>query len=97
MRRLILAIWPSLQNNVDTLNQLWESYPESIRKAFGGENFKFGTFDGFLSVEYFTQMWVIIMIAFSVSIATGAICRRRSRKERWSCCCHSRSPGARSW
>ena len=70
---LILAIWPSLKNNVDTLNQLWESYPESLRKAFGGENFNFGTFDGFLSVEYFNQMWVIVMVAFSVSIATGSI------------------------
>jgi ABC-2 type transport system permease protein len=70
---LILAIWPSLRSNVDTLNQLWESYPESLRKAFGGENFNFGTFDGFLAVEYFNQMWVIVMIAFSVSIATGAI------------------------
>ncbi|MFA6000721.1 MAG: ABC transporter permease subunit [Thermoleophilia bacterium] len=70
---MILAIWPSLRENVSTLNQMWESYPEGIRKAFGGENFTFATFDGFLSVEYFNQMWVIVMTAFSVSIATGAI------------------------
>jgi len=69
----ILAIWPSLRTNLETLNQLWESYPESIRKAFGGENMTFATFDGFLSVEYFNQMWVIVMTAFSVSFATGAI------------------------
>ncbi len=70
---MILAIWPSLRTHVDTLNQLWQSYPASIRKAFGGENFAFATFDGFLSVEYLKQMWVIVMIAFMVSIATGAI------------------------
>lgn len=70
---LILAIWPSLRQNLSTLNQLWESYPESIRKAFGSENMEFASFDGFLSVEYFSQMWPLIMIAFSVSIATGAI------------------------
>ncbi|MEK7817052.1 MAG: ABC transporter permease subunit [Actinomycetota bacterium] len=70
---LILAIWPSLKENLATLQQLWESYPESIRKAFGGENMQFASFDGFLSVEYFSQMWPIIMIAFTVSIATGAI------------------------
>lgn len=69
----VIAIWPSLKQNVNTLNQLWESYPESIRKAFGGENLTFSTFDGFLSVEYFNQMWVIVMVAFTVSIATGAI------------------------
>ncbi len=70
---LILAIWPSLRGNADLLNQLWKSYPESIRKAFGGENMTFSTFDGFLSVEFFNQMWMIIMIAFTISIATGAI------------------------
>lgn len=70
---LILAIWPSLKENLANLQALWDSYPESIRKAFGGENMQFASFDGFLSVEYFSQMWPIIMIAFSVSIATGAI------------------------
>lgn len=70
---LILAIWPSLRANVELLNQLWQSYPEAIRKAFGGENMQFATFDGFISVEYFNQMWVIVMAAFSVSIATGSI------------------------
>lgn len=69
----VVAIWPSLRENVNILNQLWESYPDSIRKAFGGENLTFSTFDGFLSVEYFNQMWVVVMTAFSVSIATGAI------------------------
>lgn len=70
---LILAIWPSLRQNMEALNQLWESYPESIRKAFGSENMQFATFDGFISVEYFSQMWPLIMIAFSISYATGAI------------------------
>lgn len=70
---MILAIWPSLRENISALNDLWQSYPEGIRKAFGGENMSFATFDGFLSVEYFNQMWVIVMTAFSISIATGAI------------------------
>lgn len=70
---LILAIWPSLRDNLTLLDQLWQSYPESIRKAFGGENLQFATFNGFLVVEYFNNMWLIVMIAFSVSIATAAI------------------------
>lgn len=70
---LILAIWPSLRENVALLDQLWQTYPEAIRRAFGGESLQFATFDGFISVEYFNQMWVIIMIAFCISTATGAI------------------------
>lgn len=69
----VLAIWPSLKSNLSTLNQLWQSYPETLRKAFGGADMQFATFDGFVSVEYFSQMWPIIMTAFSVSIASGAI------------------------
>jgi ABC-2 type transport system permease protein len=70
---MILSIWPALKDNMATLDELWQSYPESIRKAFGGENLQFATFDGFVSVEYLSQMWVIVMTAFSVSVASAAI------------------------
>lgn len=69
---MILAIWPSMSSNLATLEQLWENYPEAIRNMFGG-NISIATFDGFLTLEYFSLMWVIIVFAFSISVATSAI------------------------
>lgn len=69
---IILAIWPSMSSNLATLEQLWENYPEAIRSMFGG-NISIATFDGFLTLEYFSLMWVIIVFAFSISVATSTI------------------------
>lgn len=67
---MILAIWPSMQNT--GISELWERYPESIKKAFGA-SINFATFDGFMTLEYFAQMWVIVMAAYAISVATGSL------------------------
>lgn len=67
---MILAIWPSMQNT--GITELWDRYPESIKKAFGA-SINFGTFDGFMTLEYFAQMWVIVMAAYAISVATGSL------------------------
>lgn len=67
---MILAIWPSMQ--ASGISEMWDRYPESIKKAFGA-TINFGEFDGFIALEYFAQMWVIIMAAFAISLATGAL------------------------
>lgn len=69
---MILAIWPSMAGDIATLEQLWESYPEGLKTIFGAD-IPFTSFDGFLTLEYFTIMWLIIGAAFSISIATGAL------------------------
>lgn len=69
---LILAIWPSMSGNLATLEQLWENYPDAIKNMFGA-NVSITTFDGFLTLEYFSLMWVIIVVAFSISVATSSI------------------------
>ncbi|MHB0914127.1 MAG: ABC transporter permease subunit [Thermoleophilia bacterium] len=69
---MILAIWPSMSSNLETLEQLWANYPEAIRSMFGG-NISIATFDGFLTLEYFSLIWVIIVFAFSISVATASV------------------------
>jgi len=68
---MIIAIWPSMQDNLDTLEQLWQNYPEGLKAAFGA-NVTITSFDGFLILEYFSLMWVIIAAPFAISVATSA-------------------------
>ncbi len=68
---MIIAIWPSMQGNLDTLEQLWQNYPEGLKAALGA-NVTISSFDGFLTLEYFSLMWVIIAAPFAISVATAA-------------------------
>lgn len=68
---MIVAIWPSMQESLGTLEQLYETYPEGLRAAFGVET-TITTFDGFLTLEYFSLMWLIIVLPFAITISTGA-------------------------
>ena len=63
----ILLIWPSIRNSA--LSQIWNSYPENLKKAFGA-GINYASFDGFLTLEYLSNIWVIVMAVFS--IGTGA-------------------------
>src|SRR5665811_1886695 len=67
---MILAIWPSMRSS--GLSEMWDRYPENIKKAFGA-TINYAEFDGFVTLEYFASMWVIIMAAFAISLATGAL------------------------
>lgn len=67
---LILAIWPSMQTS--GISEMWDRYPESIKKAFGA-TINFAQFDGFITLEYLAQMWVIIMAAFAIGVATASL------------------------
>jgi len=69
---LMTSIWPSMADDLSTLEQLWENYPEGLKTVFGAD-IPFTRFDGFLTLEYFTIMWIIIGVAFSASVATGAL------------------------
>jgi ABC-2 type transport system permease protein len=68
---LIIAIWPSMSGNLETLEQLWQNYPEGLKAAFGAD-VTITSFDGFLTLEYFSLMWVIIAVPFAISVATAA-------------------------
>jgi ABC-2 type transport system permease protein len=68
---MIIAIWPSMQGNLETLEQLWENYPEGLKAAFGAD-VVITSFDGFLTLEYFSLMWIIIVAPFAISVSTAA-------------------------
>lgn len=66
----ILLIWPSLRDS--GLSQLWEAYPENLKKAFGA-GINFTEFDGYLTIEYLSNMWVILIAVFGIGAASNAL------------------------
>ena len=66
----IVAIWSSFKNT--QIQQLWNSYPESLKKAFGA-TINLGTFDGFFTLEFLNQMWPLVLSVFSIGFATAAL------------------------
>lgn len=69
---MMIAIWPSLSKDISSLEQLWEQYPEGLKEIFGA-SIPFTNFDGFLTLEYFSIIWIIIAFALSAGVATGSL------------------------
>lgn len=69
---MMVAIWPSLADDLGTLEQLWENYPEGLKTVFGAD-IPFTSFDGFITLEYFTIIWIIIGAAFSAGVSTASL------------------------
>lgn len=68
---MFISLYPSILENSEQLNQLFESYPEGLKSAFGLEDINFDTLEKFLSMEYFSFMWPILMIVIAISIAAS--------------------------
>ncbi|MBE0446982.1 MAG: ABC transporter permease subunit, partial [Actinobacteria bacterium] len=72
---LITSIYPTLFRDSTEFLRLLESYPESILKIFGGGTANLATVEGFLALEMFALMWIIIAGAFVIAYATGVIAK----------------------
>lgn len=70
---MIGSFYPTIQKNADQFSQLLENYPESLKAFLGGDMMEFGTFEGFLSLEYFNFFWVFIAGGLAIAFATAAI------------------------
>ncbi len=62
---MILMVWiyPSIAVNTKSLNEFVKVMPESLLKAFGFEN-GFGSFESFISGEYYGVILTIILTIF---------------------------------
>ena len=68
---MYIALIPSFQKAVGTLNQYLKSFPQSFLKAFGIEANSFTTFEGYISSEQYSFVWPILLIALVVSMANS--------------------------
>lgn len=75
---LMVSFFPTMRDMGKEFEKLMESYPPAFLQAFGVEDISsFSTIEGFLSVEYLSFIWVVIigilLFTLGTSIVSGEI------------------------
>lgn len=70
---MYIALFPSIQTQAASFNELMKNYPEALMKAFGLEEISFTNVENFLAMEQFSIIWPIIVIFLVISLAGAAI------------------------
>lgn len=72
---LYVGIFPSFENEQESLRALIKAYPEGLLKAFNLRRELLSTFnlEAFLAMEMFSLMWPIITIAFMLALGGSAL------------------------
>ena len=73
MLLMYVAIFPSLKAQMTSYDQIMKTMPQALLKAMGVDQLGFNSLEGFLSIEYFGMLWMIIAILFSISFAGRSI------------------------
>ena len=71
---MYVAMFPTIQEEAESFNELIKNYPEGFMKAFGiDEQITFDKVENFLSIEHFSLVWPIMMIFFMIAVATFSL------------------------
>jgi ABC-2 type transport system permease protein len=70
---MYIALFPSIQQQSESFNELMKNYPESFAKAFGLDEITFDTLENFLSMEQFSIIWPIMVIFMLIAIAGNSL------------------------
>lgn len=69
---LYVAIYPSMQGQIDSYNQLVKSFPPALMKAFGADT-TLSNFEGLIGTKLFGFMWPLLCIFLVSSLAGSAL------------------------
>ena len=69
---MLAAIFPSFQN-IKGIEDVFQSYPESLTRLFGIEKIDISSFDNLMSMELYGLMIVIIVSTFIIAFARSMV------------------------
>jgi len=71
---MYVALFPSMQEQAETLSEAFASYPEGFMKAFGVDlDTLFLTIESFLAAEHYSLIWPLLVIILGISLGASAI------------------------
>jgi ABC-2 type transport system permease protein len=74
------AFYPSIVDNAETLTQYIESFPETLRRAFFGDDADFVSPGGYLHTELFGFFGPLLLMVFAIGAGARAIAGEEERK-----------------
>ena len=74
------AVYPSIRDNAETLNEYLESFPEVFREAFLGEGVDFASPAGYLSTELFGFFGPLLLLLYAIGAGARAIAGEEERQ-----------------
>lgn len=73
MMFMYVAMYPSIQEESESFNELFQNYPEEFMKAFNIETISFDKLENFLSIENYSIVWPLMAMFMMVSLAGYSI------------------------
>jgi len=73
---LIGALYPSVAK-MSAFSQYWEQFPKNLKNLFGGSNVNILTPEGFLTLEYYQMILIIILAAFALGFTAFCVVKAR--------------------
>ncbi len=70
---MYMALYPSIHASMAKFEEIYASYPQAFYEALGIQNFTLGTLEGYLAVEYFSIIWLLLAIFFAASKASAGL------------------------
>jgi ABC-2 type transport system permease protein len=70
---MMIGFFPTIRDQSAKFSELLDAYPPALRVAFGIGSQSLSTVEGFLSVEYFSLIWVIIIAIYIFSIGVNTL------------------------
>jgi ABC-2 type transport system permease protein len=77
---LELTIFPSLETSGADFNELLASYPEEFRSAFLGSVTDISTLEGFLVVELYQTVWLLLLGSYFAYAAASTVASEVERR-----------------
>jgi ABC-2 type transport system permease protein len=74
------AVYPSIRENAETLNEYMESFPEVFREAFMGESGDFTSPAGYLNTELFGFFGPLLLLLYAIGAGARAIAGEEERQ-----------------
>lgn len=70
---MYVAIFPTLQDQAEEFEELFQTYPSEILEALNVEQISFDTIERFLQIEQYSLIWPLMVIIFLVALAGTAL------------------------